>query len=294
MTHPLIALSDAIADHAAATAPGLVTLHPGTRAQRTAFAWADGLVATSEQALPHAAEHPVLLPGGAEAVATLAGRDTGTNVALLRLDLKAPALTDAAPPRTGALALAVGAEHGAPTVAWGVVHRAGPAWDSMAGGRIDALIRLDLRLATASEGGPVLDASGALIGMSTFGPRRRILVIPAATIRRVLPALQDGASPRGWLGVGLQPVGLPAGLHQAAGRDAALMVVSVAAQGPADHAGMLPGDILLDVDGAPAKHPRDVARALAHHAVGAAVPLRLLRAGLPLALNITLAPRPAA
>lgn len=293
MTDPLTTLSDALAGRVAAAAPGLVTIHPGARAQRSGFAWQDGVIVTSEQSLPTATEVPVLLPGGGRGTATLAGRDPGTNVAVLRLPLDAPRLADVEA-HTGALALALGAGEGEPTAALGLVHRTGPAWDSMAGGVIDRMIRLDLRLSTAAEGGPVLDAAGGLLGMSTFGPRRRVLVIPSATVRRVLPGLLEGKRARGWLGLGLQPVGLPPAMEAAAGRNAGLMVLSLAPKGPAEQAGVLLGDILLDVDGAPAPHPRAVARALAASAVGRTVPLRLLRGGAPLDLPATIAERPAA
>ena len=293
MTDPLTALSDSLAARVAAAAPGLVTVHPGTRAERTGFAWQDGAIVTSEQNLPPGRDIPVLLPGGARATASVAGRDSGTNVAVLRVSVSAPGLSDAEA-KTGAMALAIGAQDGEPTAALGLVHRTGPAWDSMAGGTIDRLIRLDLRLASAAEGGPVLDAAGGLLGMSTFGPRRRVLVIPSATIRRVLPTLLQGRAARGWLGLGLQQVGLTPAMQAAAGRPAGLMVLSLAPEGPAERAGVLPGDILLDVDGAPAPHPRAVARALAASAVGRTVPLRLLRGGAPLDVPATIAERPAA
>ena len=292
MTDPFAALSDAIAGRVAAVAPGLVTLFPGARGQRTGFAWADGVVVTSEQNLPDGVEVPAIMPGGAKAVATLAGRDPGTNVAVFRLAVNAPALSDATP-RLGAITLALGADEGAATASMGLVHRLGPAWDSMAGGAIDALIRLDVRLASIAEGGPVLDAGGGLLGMSTFGPRRRVLVIPASTVRRVLPALLEGRAARGWLGLGLQPVVLPAGLHAAAGQEAGLMVIGLATAGPAETAGVLPGDILLDIDGAPALHPRSVAAALSGGRIGHSVPLRLLRGGAPIELTATIGARPA-
>lgn len=291
MTDTFSTLSDDIAARVAAAAPGLVTLYPGMRAERTGFAWQSGIIVTSEQNLPEPTDIPVLLPGGTPATATIAGRDPGTNVAVLRLAIEAPPLPDVAA-RLGGFALALGSSAGEPTVSFGVVHRVGPAWDSMAGGTIDQLIRLDLRLPSAAEGGPVLDATGGLVGMSTFGPRRRVLVIPAGTVRRVMPGLLEAQGPRGWLGLGLQAVGLPVALQGAAGRDAGLMVLSIAAQGPAEQAGVLPGDILLDVNGGATPHPRAVARAITGM-VGQAVPLRLLRAGAPVELSITIAARPA-
>jgi len=75
------------------------------------------------------------------------------------------------------------------SVRLGVVNLAGPEWASSAGGRIDRYIVLDLRLARAEEGGPVLDAAGGRLGITTFGPRAKVLVIPAATIERIVPAL---------------------------------------------------------------------------------------------------------
>ena len=292
MTDTLASFSDQLADQVAAAAPGLVALYPDSRAQRTGYAWKSGLVVTGEQRLPDTENVPAILPGGTETTAKLVGRDPGTNLAVLKLAVDAPALTDAEP-RVGGLAFALGSADGRPTATMGLIHQLGPAWDSMAGGTIDRLIRLDLRLSSIAEGGPVLGASGGLLGMSTFGPRRRVLVIPASTIRRTLPALIEGRTEsRGWLGLGLQPVGLPAGLHEAAGRDAGLMVMSLAPGGPAEQAGVLPGDILMDVGGIPAPNPGAVARALAGDRVGATVPLKLLRGGSPVELPAIIAPRP--
>ncbi len=272
-----------------------MSLYPGARVQRSAILWQPGVLVTSEQGMPNQDSVPAILPGGAQATATVAGRDPGTNVAILRLELAGPARAPAAEPGLGALALALGAADGAPTVRLGVIHRVGPAWHSMANGRIDRLIHLDLSLPQRDEGGPVLNAAGALLGMSTLGPRRRVLVIPTSTLERVVPLLLSGGRvAQGWLGLGLQPVGIPAGLQPAAGRDAGLMVVSLASGGPAEQAGVLPGDILLEVAGEAAPHPRAVARALSGEQVGKVVPLRLLRAGAPLELQATIGLRPAA
>jgi S1-C subfamily serine protease len=174
-----------------------------------------------------------------------------------------------------------------------MVHATGEAWHSMAGGRIDALVRLDCRLG-ADEGGPVLALAGGLIGMSTSGPGRRTIVIPAATLARVIePLLADGRIARGWLGVGLQPVMIPDSVRPAAGRDSGLMVVSLAPSAPADTAGMLPGDIVLDIDGTPVARPRALAASLGPDRIGQAVAVRILRAGLIQTVSVTIAARPA-
>jgi S1-C subfamily serine protease len=295
MSDALNHFSDALAGLAETVAPLLVTLHPGQRTQRSSFLWQDGTLVTSEQGLPDGSQAPALLPGGRRVTASLAGRDPGTNVAALRIEHMSGARPGAGEARLGTLVLALGAAEGAPTVRLGSVHRVGPAWDSMANGRIDRLINLDIRLEPRDEGGPVLDGAGQLLGMSTLGPRRRVLVIPTATIERVVPQLLAGGRvAQGWLGLGLQPVGIPATLRDAAGREAGLMVISLASGGPAEQAGVLPGDILLEVAGAAAPHPRALARALSGDQVGRPVPLLLLRAGSPLQLQATVALRPAA
>jgi len=296
MIDPLLTISDALVGRVAGAGPGLASIHPGSRAQRTATLWQPGVLVTSEQGLPAEANVPVVLADGVRAQATLAGRDPGTNVAVLRVDLDGPALPEPAEPRVGALTLLLGAAaDGSSTARLALVHRVGPAWDSMAGGRIDRLISLDARLSGPEEGGPVLDAAGGLLGMSTLGPRRRVLVIPAETVNRVLaPLLADGRVPRGWLGLGLQPVAIPAAWQGSAGSETGLMIISLVPQGAADQAGVLPGDILLAVDGVPARHPRSVAKILGGNSVGKTVALRLLRGGSLIEVSATVAARPAA
>lgn len=288
-------ISDAFADHVAAVAPGVVAVATGRR-PASGILWRADVVVTSEQMLPDAAEFAVR-QGGVEQVAKLAGRDPGTNIALLRLPRPAEAVlpAQAAAPRVGALALMVGAASAAgATARLAMVHEVGPEWHSQAGGRIEALLRLDARIG-GDEGGPVLDRAGRLLGMSTAGPRRRTLVIPAATIDRVIdPLLAEGRIARGWLGVGLQPVAVPDSLRAVAGRDGGMMVVNLASGGPAAQAGVLPGDILLALDGTPVRRMRALSAALGPEQIGRPVSLSLLRAGALQTLAVVVAPRPAA
>jgi S1-C subfamily serine protease len=252
-------------------------------------------VVTSEQILPDTSDFTILR-AGTNVAARLAGRDGGTNVAALRLSQGLGGLLPPveASPRAGSLALIVGADsNGAPTGRLGMVHATGPAWNSEAGGRIDSLLRLDSRLA-ADEGGPVLTLGNKLIGMSTAGPRRRALVIPAATIDRVLgPLLSEGRVPRGWLGVGLQHVAVPERMRDAAGRDAGMMVVGLASGSPAEQAGVLPGDIILEVDGRQTGRARGLATSLLPDRIGQPATLKLIRAGEVRMVTVTIGARPA-
>ena len=286
-------LSEALADRLVA-ASFVVSIRTG-RHDCSGILWREDVVVTSEQLLPEGHNFTVVRHGS-ETEATLAGCDPGTNVAVLRLAQKlGVSLPATAPaPRPGSLAVIVGADQrGAPTGRLGMVHATGPEWHSQAGGRIEALLGLDARLG-ADEGGPVLSAGGGLIGMSTSGPRRRALVIPVATISRVLdPLLTDGRVARGWLGVGLQHVLVPERFQDAAGRDTGLMVMGLAPGAPAEQAGVLPGDIILEVDGRRTGRTRGLMAALAAERIGQPATLKLLRAGDVQLVTVTIGSRPA-
>lgn len=282
-------LSTAMAEAVAAASASVVAVHAG-RSRSSGFAWRDGLIATCEESLPDdAADVTVVLPGGASARATLVGRDAGTDIALLRMDGTAPPpiAFDAAPVRAGSIALAVGSFAGTPVAAAGVVSLSAPAWRSLRGGEIDARIELGLTIRRIAEGGLALDARGRAIGMSVFGPRRRVLVIPGATIDRVAAQLAaHGRVPRGYLGLGLQPVKVePEGIGA--------MVMGLDRDGPAATAGLRQGDVILAWDGEPVRSVQMLLRALGPASVGSVVTLSLRRAGEPVEAQVTVGERPA-
>ena len=252
MTSPLAALSNALSDQVAGAAPRLVALQMRHGRHLTATRWRDDLVVASAQSLPRRDAFPVVLADGTESEATVIGRDDASNIALLRLEA-AGALETPQPgtARTGALALAVGArKDGLATACLGVVNQTGPAWTSQAGGRIDAYIKVDLGMTVSEEGGPVLDPDGGVIGVSTLGPRGHVIVIPHATIARVIPQLLDGGSvARGWIGAALQPIAVPDVDEDLPSRG--FMIMSVVEGGPAALAGLNPGDIVITADGRP-------------------------------------------
>ena len=151
----------------------------------------------------------------------------------------------------------------------------------------------EYQLGRTEEGGAVLDASGALLGMSTLGPPGEVLAIPYATIERiVLQLLRDGRVTRGWLGVGLRPVAVPDALRDAAGQAVGMMVMSIVEAGPADSAGVLAGDILLTVNGASARAMRRLAAQLDEASVGGKADLRLIRGGAVLSVEASITARP--
>src|SRR6202041_1322177 len=283
----LLALSTELATLVRDGAPSLVTIQ-FARADSTGFSWRPGLIVAAENALPDDGELSIVAHDGASSPAQIVGRDPSTDVALLRIgrtDLpKAPSA--AAAPTAGALAFVAGAREGAANAALGVVSFVGPQWRSLRGGFIDARIELDATLARASEGGLALDASGQTLGMAVFGPRRRTLVIPTATIDRVADVLATkGRIGRGYLGLGLQPVKLDGGGTGA-------RAITVDANGPGAAAGVRQGDIIVAWNGDRIRGVHRLVRALDPDRVGASVRLPLRRGGEPIETILTIGERP--
>ena len=297
MTELIERFSSELAARTAALQGAVAAIRLPRERHVSAIVWQGGAVIASEQSLPEREEFDLVLPGGAEATARLAGRDAGTNIAALRLSQPAvPPVLAPGEAQAGALALALGADGaGGVSARLGLVNLAGPQWHSHAGGLIDRRIALDLRLARAEEGGPVFSAAGAFLGMSTLGPRARVLVIPSATLERIVPLLlKDGRVARGWLGVALHPVVVPDALREQAGQPSGLMVMSLVQDGPAAKAGVVPGDIVLSVNGAQALGFRRIAAQLAAESIGRTAALRIVRGGSVLSLDAVLGMRPAA
>jgi S1-C subfamily serine protease len=293
-TNPISHLSQALEAQFAAAHGLAVAVRNSSHRHVSATLW-QGAVVTSEQAVGDREEYEVVSASGATARARIAGRDPGTNLLVLKTEtpLDAPTAPRGSA-RVGTLALALGASvEGAPSARLGLVNAVGPQWYSRAGGRIEQRIALDIRLGRTEEGGPVLDSDGALLGMSTLGPPGVVLVIPVATLDRVVPQLlNDGQVARGWLGLGLQPVSIPEPLRAAAGETTGMMVMSIAADGPGAGAGVTAGDILLTIDGASMRGMRRVMSQLDDASVGRTVALRLIRGGEVLTLNVLITARP--
>jgi S1-C subfamily serine protease len=283
----LVALSAEFAGLIRDVAPSLVSIQ-SARARSTGFSWRPGLIVAVENALADDGESSIVAHDGASSPAHTVGRDPSTDVALLRVertDLPTAPPT-AASPTAGALAVVAGARESAASAALGVVSFVGPQWRSLRGGLIDARIELDAALTRASEGGLALDASGQALGMAVFGPRRRTLVIPMATIDRVAELLTTkGRIARGYLGLGLQPVKLDGGGSGA-------MATSVDLKGPGAAAGVRQGDIIVAWNGEPIRGVHQLARALGPDSVGASVKLTLRRGGEPIEATLTIGERP--
>jgi S1-C subfamily serine protease len=138
----------------------------------------------------------------------------------------------------------------------------------------------------SAEGGLAIDAAGRAIGMTVFGPRRRVLVIPSATIERAAGRLEKhGHIPRGYLGLGFRRVAIEGG-----GRG--VMVMNLEPQGPGATADVHQGDIIVTWNGEPIRHVRSLLRALGPDSIGQTVTLGLRRGGETKNVPLTIAERP--
>jgi len=293
--NPLIELSEALAEQAGLARPLVVGIAVLGHRMRSGALWRKDVVVASEQRYPDVSDARVILADGNAFTARVAGRDPGTNVVALRLDGSPdPLPLSASEPRPGALALAFGADEGGISARLGVVHSVGPAWHSRAGGRIDRRIMLDIAVTPREEGGPVLDAGGGLLGISTLGPRGRVLVIPASTVEAVLePLISKGRVDRGWLGLALQPVLVPDAVQSEAGQSRGLMIMRVAKDSPAARAKLHAGDILVTIAGESVTSAAMLARHLEPDSVGKPLELHLIRADKPLSVQVTVGVRQA-
>ena len=297
MTDQLVQFSDALAARVESTKPTAVAIRLAHERFVTGIVWQSDVVVASEQSLPRREEFEVVMTGGTVTTAKVAGRDSSTNIAVLRpqAPLASSSITTNEA-RAGAIVIAIGADGtGGASARLGIVKIVGPEWHSSRGGLIDRRIALDVRLARSEEGGPIFDAAGSCIGMSTFGPRGQVLVIPAATIDRIVPTLlKDGRVVRGWLGVALQAVAVPDALRETVDQSSGLMVMSVVENGPAAQAGIVAGDIILSVDGTSTRRFRKIARHFGSENIGRKAELRVIRSGAVITVKTTIAERPAA
>ena len=289
MTDPttdiLSSFSSAAAGVIAKAAPAIVSVH-SHRARASGFVWKPGLVVTADEALAVEGEISILLADGTARPATIVGRDHTTDIALVRFDAtpSAPARLSPGAPALGSLAIVVAAARGSPSAALGMVSLVGGRWRSLRGGDIDVRVELDVRLHHSQQGGLVLDASGAAIGMAVLGPRR-VLVIPAATIERVAGRLEThGRIARGYLGAGLQSVKLDDGIGA--------MVMSIDKSGPSAAAGIRQGDVIVGWNEEKISGVRQLLRSLGPDSVGSVVELSVRRGGEPMRFKLTIGERP--
>ena len=278
----------------------VVAVHARAHYPSSGVAWRPGVVVTAEHTVRRDEDIQVTLPGGKRVAATLAGRDAGTDIAVLKgegLDLPAAPALDGEATKVGELALVLGrSPDSGPNASLGIISAFSGPWRTWRGGQLENYIRLDASLFPHSSGGAVVDSRGRLLGIATSGLSRIAgIAIPAATVNRVVDAvLEKGHVPRGYLGIGAQPVAIPQTLQSglALMGKTGIMVLSVEPAGPADKAGILFGDILVGIGGVTLEEIEDLQAFSDSGVIGKTVKARVVRAGRLQEVDITIGERP--
>lgn len=272
----------------------------GRRHPSSGIVFRSDAIVTAHHALRRDDEITVITGPEQRTKARVAGRDPGTDLAVLRLEhsIDAPVANWASTSqvKVGELVLALGR-----TWRGNVVASAGilsgviaDPWRTWRSGELDQFIRPDLTLYPGFSGGPLLGSSGNFLGMNTVGLHRNGITVPASTLQRVASdLLEKGRIERPYLGLGMTPVPLPESLRSKLNLTASegLLVAHVEPGGPAEKAGVMLGDLLLELAGQSVTDTEDVQNVLRSKRSGEEIEAAIIRAGASARLHITLGSR---
>jgi S1-C subfamily serine protease len=298
-TGVLAAVSNELAAAVDTASRSVVAVHGRRRIPATGIVWRDGgIVVTADHVLEREEDITVSGPGDEKIGATIAGRDPGSDLAVLRLAESSPVAATLAPAGTlkvGNFVLALGASGGAGSgrvmASFGVVSALGLTWRTARGGVVEGYIRADVALYPGFSGGPLVDTQGQVVGVnSSHLARGQGIAIPANTVTATVDMLlTQGRVRRGYLGVTSQPVRLPSDLRGKLGleQESGLLVLGVESGSPADKGGLIMGDVIISLGGQTIADPQDLQAALGPAVVGNATPAAVLRAGERKELSLT-------
>jgi Do/DeqQ family serine protease len=262
---------------------------------------ATGYILTNNHVVEAADEIEISLSDGKMLLATVVGNDPETDLAVLRVEAKdLPAVTFGSSDslRVGDVVLAIGNPFGfGQTVTHGIISALGRS--GLGINVFENFIQTDAAINPGNSGGALVDASGNLVGINTAifsrsgGSMGIGFATPVSTAKTVLEQIiKNGAVTRGWMGVELAPL-TPALAEsfKLASLEGAI-IKGVLTGGPADRAGVKPGDVLVSIDGRAIADPQGVLNAITGIAPGNAAQLKIKRKGQDLELAVTVGRRP--
>lgn len=294
----LVELSDALADAAEKAGQATVLVNARRRMPASGIAYAADLILTADHVVEREEDIKVILADGTEVPAKVAGRDAGSDLALLKLERAAATVAEPAksPARLGQIALVLGRPSPAGIEAsLGTVSAIGGPIRTGRGGMLERYIRTDSISYPGFSGGPLVAADGTVLGVNTSGLANGAAVtIPADIAWKIAETLtRHGRIKRGYLGIRSQTVELPEVSQKALQREQAtgLLIVGVEEGSPAAKGGLIVGDILLAVAGAPVLHHDELFARLNGDVAGKSTPIEILRGGQPQTLNVQVGER---
>lgn len=297
MSNPLTDFSNGLTAAVEKAGASTILVDARKRYPASGIVYAEDLILTADHVVTREEDIKVRLPDGRSLAAAIAGRDPGSDLAVLRLAEKAltPAKTSDSL-KVGQLVLALGRpnEEGM-QASWGIVTSISGPTRTFRGGMLDEFIRTETTPYPGFSGGPLINTEGEVLGLNTSGlTRGSSLTIPVKVAWQVADALaKHGSVKRGYLGVRTQPVEVPEVARPALKREQShgLLVLWLEDGGPAAKSGLLVGDILVGVSGQPVSDPDDLFAALGSDTVGKAIAVDVLRGGRPETVNVTVGER---
>jgi serine protease DegQ len=290
----LQSFSDAVTELAENVSPSVASVNAERRGG-TGVVWSsDGLVVTASHVIGQAQTAKVTLEDGREFEGKVVGRDPYTDVALLRLEatgLSALNQGSADGVKVGQFVLALANAFGRKASATsGIVTSNKRDMRGFWGVMIEGAVVSDAKLNPGYSGGPLVDASGRMIGMNVAYFAGRGVAVSIERLKATVAKLsKDGKVKKGFLGVVVEPIELPEGLarSQDVGQAEGLLVRSVEAGSPARAAGVAMGDIILKLGDVRATDEYELYKALTGEVVGRPVALNVLRAEKVTELKVT-------
>jgi S1-C subfamily serine protease len=300
MGNTLIDISNELAGITQALSPYVVSVRGRRHYPSSGLRWGADLVVTANHTIRRDEDIAIVTDQGANVAATLVGRDPGSDLAVLKIADAGAAPTErvsTAAVKAGELALVVGrSPDSGVNASLGIVSAVSGPWRTWAGSQLDAYVRLDAKMFPQSSGGAVVNGRGEIIGIATSALSRIAgIVIPASTIKRVAAKLVErGFVPRGYLGVGVQPVPVSEELRQtlSIANRRGLIVLTVESNGPAAKAGMLIGDVVLTAQDTAIERIEDLHAFTESAAIGSSAKIRFIRGGVLKEATVVVGERP--
>ncbi len=290
----LQSFSNAVTELAESVSPSIVSVDAGRRGG-TGIIWSsEGLILTANHVIRHSAAPAVVLADGRELTAKVLGTDPYTDVALLKVDageLVPISQGTAGGIKVGQFVLALANAFGKKASATsGIITSRRRNMRGFWGAMIEDAVVSDAKLNPGYSGGPLVDASGGLLGMNVaYFAGRGIAVSVDALKETVSKISRDGRVKKGFLGVVVEPIELPEELASASevGQAEGLLVRAVEPGSPAKAAGVAIGDVILELGSAQASDEYELHRALSGDVVGKPLTLKVLRAEKSTRLTVT-------
>ena len=260
-----------------------------------------GYILTNHHVVEAADEIEVALVDGKKLKARAVGSDPETDIAVLQVEGgPVPAITfgDADALRVGDVVLAIGNPFGVgQTVTGGIVSALGRT--GLGINTFENFIQTDAAINPGNSGGALVDVGGNLVGINTAiftrsgGSMGIGFAIPVSTTRMVLEQIvKNGSVTRGWIGVEVQEISPAVAESFRLQSTRGALIAGVLRGGPADKAGMKPGDVLVEVEGRPVADPTSMLNLVAALAPGDTARMKLKRAGKDLNASVTVGRRP--